>query len=330
MRWCSLLTVFLATALPTLMPGTSSAQETDSDQTDMAHLTCTRTGDEVAVAELAERLATCDVVFLGEQHDNDSGHEFQLAVIQALVDRGHQVVVSMEQFERDVQGVVNDYLAGRIDEGAFLEHARPWGNYAEHYRPIVELARERGLPILAGNIPRRLAASISRGESRDPMDRTFLPRQTAAPEDSYWIRFRQTMAGHMGADGETRMKQFYQSQCLKDDAMAEAITDYLAENPHESKIVVHLCGHFHSDYGLGTVARVLARRRLSQVCVITMESLGGDETPPTHELRNRAHYVFWTTKNASEQSASDTPSENESKDASPEPGRDDVTDDDQS
>ena len=59
------------------------------------------------------------------------------------------VVLSLEQFERDAQPALDDYLAGRIDEAAFLAKARPWGNYREAYRPLIEFCKARGLPVVA-------------------------------------------------------------------------------------------------------------------------------------------------------------------------------------
>ena len=39
--------------------------------------------------------------------------------------RRQDIVLSMEMFERDVQGVLDDYLRGRIDEESFLDLAFP-------------------------------------------------------------------------------------------------------------------------------------------------------------------------------------------------------------
>ncbi|MGI9517566.1 MAG: ChaN family lipoprotein, partial [Pirellulaceae bacterium] len=125
----------------------------------------------------------------------------------------------------------------------------------------------------------------------------YLPRTTTAPKDAYWQNFMESMKGHGGTDGDDRMSSFYASQCLKDDAMAESITDYLAVNSHQPKVVVHLCGHFHSDYGLGTAARVAQRRPLTHIGVVTMESIPDDGERDVEVARARGHYVFWTVKN---------------------------------
>ena len=62
------------------------------------------------------------------------------------------------------------------------------------------------------------------------------------------------MKGHPGADGA--VDRMYRSAVRQDDAMAEGIADYLATNPHRQPLVIHCTGNFHSDYGLGTAARL--------------------------------------------------------------------------
>ncbi len=268
-----------------------------ADPESQPRVVATQSGQTISMEQLVTELAQLDVVFLGEQHDNDAGHQMQLQVIQGLADLGIEVVVSMEQFERDVQGTVDDYLAGRIDEETFRAASRPWKNYEQHYRPIVELARQHKFPVLGGNAPRRLASDASKGSPVKQADQVFLPRSTSAPEDAYWEKFQQTMASHGGVGDVDELKKFYAAQCLKDDAMAESITDYLAVNSHRRKLVVHLCGHFHSDYGLGTAFRVLQRRPLTRIAVCTMESIADDGKTQLDDAGDRAHYVFWVPKN---------------------------------
>jgi uncharacterized iron-regulated protein len=286
-----------------IVPAIAQNESSENNDASTSRIQCNRTGETIDLAKLTGAIENCDVIFLGEQHDNDSGHRFQLDVITSLVSHGHHVVISMEQFERDTQGALDDYLAGRIDEQTFLTASRPWGNYKQHYQPIIEFARENKLPVIAGNIPRRIANNIASGDEVPPGDQAYIPRTTSAPKDVYWQKFKATMQGHMGTDSEGKMEKFYASQCLKDDAMAEAITDYIAENTHHKKIVVHLCGHFHSDFGLGTVARVVARRPLTQCAVITMETVSTDKEnkDKTDDVVQRAHYTFWTVQNATKQ-----------------------------
>ena len=284
--------VILLVAVP--LHGQQPESESDSP---VPQIMNSKNGDIIELKELVADVAKQEVIVLGEQHDNDSGHEFQLNMIKALVEKGLDVVVSTEQFERDVQGAVDDYLADRITEEQFLKSSRPWKNYAKHYRPIIEFAKENDLPVLAGNVPRVLATSVSKDQKPGHGQAVFLPRSTTAPHDAYWENFEATMKGHIGNDSANKLNGFYKSQCVKDDAMAETITDYLAANRHRPKTVVHLCGHFHSDYGLGTVSRIIQRKPLVQLAVVTMESIPESGNLEPKDVRDRAHYILWTVKN---------------------------------
>ena len=169
-----------------------------------------RTGKEMTMAQVADELATRDVVYLGEIHDNVAGHQVYAELAKLLAERRPDFVLSMEMFERDVQGVVNDYLRGRIDEAAFLEHSRPWKNYARDYRPLVELAHERNQDLIAGNLPRQVAGKVA---SKEGSTSPFLPRSTTAPLDRYWELFGEAMKDHPGADGA--VDRMYRAQCTR-------------------------------------------------------------------------------------------------------------------
>lgn len=246
-----------------------------------------RTGQEVTLARAADDLAAQDVVYFGELHDNVAGHRVYAELAALLADRRADLVISFEMFERDVQGVVNDYLRGRIEEAEFLKHGRPWKDYARDYKPLVELARGRKLDVIAGNLPRSVAGKVA---SQDGPASPFLPRTTAAPRDRYWELFVEAMKGHPGADGAA--ERMYRAQCAKDDAMAESIADYLATHPHRRPLVIHCNGNFHSDYGLGTVARLAQRVPLARSAVVSMVAAADVVLADVTTARPRAHYLL--------------------------------------
>jgi uncharacterized iron-regulated protein len=193
----------------------------------------------------------------------------------------------MEMFERDVQGVVNDYLRGRVDEAKFLQNSRPWKDYARDYKPLIELAKERKLDVIAGNLPRTVAAQVAIKEGSES---PFLPRTTTAPKDRYWELFVEAMKGHPGAEGA--VERMYRAQCAKDDAMAESMAGYLATNPHRQPLVIHCNGNFHSDYGLGTATRLAARAPLAQSAFISMVAVPDVTQADVTVARKKAHYLL--------------------------------------
>lgn len=256
----------------------------------------------------AAALARADVVFFGEQHDDPATHGMQLALLEAIARRRDSVVLSLEMFERDVQPALDDYLAGRISEEAFLAASRPWPRYATDYRGLVELAKARGWRVVAANIPRPMASAISRAglgylDTLPPDRRGWAATQLQCPEnDEYFKRFMATMAGmptnHGGGpeDPEAARRtlvRIYQAQCAKDETMAESIA--LAATP--GQLVIHMNGAFHSDFGLGTVNR--AQRRLSPdaaVHVITgMPVADLDPVDPKAE-RKRANWLVYVLR----------------------------------
>jgi len=238
------------------------------------------TGQTVAFAQLADAAAKADVVFFGEMHDDDETHRAELELLEAIGQRRERVILSLEMFERDVQPLLDAYLAGRITEADFVAQSRPWPNYAADYRPLVELAKAKGWPVIAANVPRRLAGIVSRRglpavDSLPSADRAFVATDLQCPKDQYYDNFVAVMSGgHGGAGGaptptasgvRSMTDLFYESQCIKDETMAESIV----QGRKAGAIVVHFNGSFHSDFGLGTVSRVTRRIPSAKTVVVS-------------------------------------------------------------
>ncbi len=224
---------------------------------------------EIQTPALLADLAGADVVFAGEQHDNTVFHALQLELLKAM-DRGRDdLLLSMEMFERDVQPVLDQYLDNKIVEAEFLKKARPWPNYRQDYRPLVEYARNRGIPVLAANVPRRHARSVAKKGLEALEDLDTEERKTAAAEILSGSKaYRKRFSGVMkGMDGD-RLDRMFKAQCLKDDTMAESIHAYLEANPGIRR-VLHLNGSFHSSHGLGTVYGLRKRRPQLKTKVVT-------------------------------------------------------------
>lgn len=263
-------------------------------------------------------LARADVVLVGEQHDDPNTHRLESAILQGLMRRQVPVTVSLEMFERDVQANVDAYLAGTMSEEDFLKASRPWPRYATDYRPLVEMAKAHGWRVIAANVPRRLAADVSKA-GQDGYDRAkaedkgWMASDPQCPKDDYFNRFAEQMSGHPAAgkdaakdpaaevkaaeEQRATVERFYLSQCLKDETMAESIAVAFAKPEGRPGTIVHYTGVFHSDFGQGTAQRVRRRlpgRRVAIVSMIPGPNL--DTLAPDDEDRRRGDYLVYTIK----------------------------------
>ncbi|HET7219311.1 MAG TPA: ChaN family lipoprotein [Vicinamibacterales bacterium] len=257
---------------------------------------------EVMLADLAR----ADVIFVGEQHDDPNTHRLEAAILDGLRRRGAQLTVSLEMFERDVQPALDSYLAGSSSEDEFLKSSRPWPRYATDYRGLVEMAKSERWPVVAANVPRRIAAQAAKGgpaaiDQLTPEDRAFTAAELRCPLDAYFDRFWETMTGHpIGGDGKgvteerrATTERYFFSQCVKDETMAESIAARVDASGRRP--VVHVTGSFHSDFGHGTPERVRRRaegRRVAIVSIVPVKDL--DAVAPSAEDLRRADYLLYT------------------------------------
>jgi uncharacterized iron-regulated protein len=241
-------------------------------------------------------LARADAVFVGEQHDDANTHRLELAIVEGLTRRGVSVVVALEMFERDVQSQVEGYAAGRITEEQFLKDSRPWPRYASDYRPLIEFARAHHLPIVASNVPRRIASDVSKNgmpaiEKLGSDDRAFAAREVQCPTSGdYYQRFGEAMGGHEGANAN-----FYFAQCVKDETMGESVATAFQKNATGRVTIVHVNGAFHSDFGEGTAdsaRRRMPGRRIAVVSMLPVDDL--DTAKPDDDDFKRADYLVFT------------------------------------
>jgi uncharacterized iron-regulated protein len=232
-------------------------------------------GNPATIDTVLAAIALNDVVFLGEQHDDAVGHAVQFEMLRRLVaahvgDR--KMALSLEMFERDVQIVIDEYLANLIREDHFLLSSRPWGNYKTDYKALVELAKSKGLPVIAANAPRRYINMVSRNGrnalnslSKDAK-KWLAPLPYCEPSDAYAAKFKALMGP--SAEAQMGINNILASQSLWDATMADSVARFVKEN--KKPLVIHLNGSFHTENRLGTVEHFLKYRSKAKALVVTM------------------------------------------------------------
>jgi len=217
----------------------------------------------VSVEKLAKNLKGTDVVFIGEFHSHQGSHLLQLQLLEALYQQNPNLILSMEQFTRDSQEVLNKYLDGTYGEATLMKDGNAWPHYKGSYRAIVEFARENNISVIAANSPAMHVRCVGKKGAeiiaKFPDDQAnWSAKELDLENKDYkekflsFIRASGRSHGQTPEQQEARAMKTYAAQLLRDTTMAESIINAMAAKPGAK--VVHLNGSFHSDNHLGTAA----------------------------------------------------------------------------
>jgi len=113
------------------------------------------------LAKILEKLHGERLIYVGETHTRNADHLLQLSVLRSLP--ADNLALGLEWFQARFQPILEDFIAGRIDEAEMLrqtEYFDRWGFDYRLYRPIIQYAREHHIPIVALNASRELTNAI--------------------------------------------------------------------------------------------------------------------------------------------------------------------------
>jgi len=236
----------------------------------------TNKGKLFDVEDAFEILLDYNAIFIGEEHSSRISHDAELTILEGLAERDSSLVLALEMFERDVQETLDAYLKGAIPEDKFLELARPWPNYLEDYRPLIEFAKKKGIPVIAANVPRRAAAAVAMANKVSPdvvgEDNIYLPKKLHLKLKEYYKHFVSSIEEmpHSAPMKDMNVDGLYKAQVLKDAVMAASIEPFL------DRRTLFCCGHFHSDYHLGIPFQLQKNHPELKIAVVTFASYVGD------------------------------------------------------
>ncbi|MEE4271559.1 MAG: ChaN family lipoprotein [Thermoanaerobaculales bacterium] len=210
---------------------------------------------------MVERMTSADVVLLGEEHTAMDQKLMHARLLDAMAASGKKVVLAMEFFLREDGEVLRRWSEGELDERGLLE-ATGWydrGGYRwDYYRPVMEVARERGVPVVGANVPRSIPRTVNRGGldglSEEQRARVGEVTTDGSPQHRYLISryFGDTVA--MLPPGW--FDNMYAAQCLWDVVMARSVLDVADTDT----TVVLIVGSGHIAYGLGIPRRIADER----------------------------------------------------------------------
>ncbi|MEH6453647.1 MAG: ChaN family lipoprotein [Psychromonas sp.] len=209
-----------------------------------------------------------DIILVGEWHSHSAIHRFQSDLFRAMFNNNPNIALSMEQFSRNKQAVVDQYLAAEIGEQTLIKEADAWFNYVSDYRALVEFSKAQQLDVIASNAPKKVVSCIGKEglqylDKLDGNERAWVAQNISTEDSAYKKQFLASM--HHGT--EVQNLKHFAAQVTWDETMAESMVQYLDENPN--KRILHIAGKFHVENGLGIAASIKVRSPDLKVVIIT-------------------------------------------------------------
>ncbi|HYD94721.1 MAG TPA: ChaN family lipoprotein [Noviherbaspirillum sp.] len=185
-------------------------------------------GRFVEPSAVVERALAARFVLLGEIHDNVEQHRIQARLLEAIVQGGKRPALVMEQYDVEQQDQLNGALQGGSTQGDklrvlsdLMRKGWDWPLYA----PLVTVAVQQKLPLIAANMPREALRKVARegygvlgsgAEARLAIERVWSPerQQQLAQEIAF---------GHCGKVPDHMLEAIAKSQRARDAVMADML-----------------------------------------------------------------------------------------------------------
>lgn len=231
----------------------------------------------------AQAGSAASIYLLGEVHDNPQAHAQRLLLIERLVAADFRPVLAMEQFDRDQQAALDRALASCEDADCVIVQAGGKGWNWAFYKPVIAIALQHKLPIVAANVSsadsfkvarQGFAAALAAQTVRDyrldqPLDSGVFDKQKQAME-----------AGHCHMLPAHLIKGMVEAQVARDVWMAKTIRE------HAARGVILLAGNGHVRKDIGVYHWLSsAERARTQVQAFTEDDEAADSTLYDRQVR---------------------------------------------
>ncbi|MBJ6801758.1 ChaN family lipoprotein [Geomonas propionica] len=235
---------------------------------DIIHLP---TGTLVTPQQMFDAVTDARVVYVGETHDNPAAHRLELDTLKALEQRHPgKVALGMEMFVKSQQPVLDRWVAGELDEKAFLKASRwydSWKMDFAYYRDLLLYAKEKHIPVVALNAEKALVQAVRMKplEELTPEQKAQLPEMDFS--DPYQRAQTESMFSGHDSHGKMAIEGFTRAQTLWDETMADSAVRYLTGADGKERHLLVVAGGNHVSYGFGIPRRVFRRLPSSYVTI---------------------------------------------------------------
>ena len=200
-------------------------------------------GKKVSFEKMVKTVSQKDIILFGELHNNPIAHWLEYELTTSLY-KTNDLILGAEMIEADNQDELNLYLKDSINFKTLDSTARLWKNHKTDYAPLVDFAKDKQLPFIATNIPRRYANLVYKNG--------FEILDSLSHEEKEWIAplpipfdieltTYQNILKTMGTHGTPKLVM---AQATKDATMSY----FILKNYVEGSTFLHFNGAFHSNY----------------------------------------------------------------------------------
>lgn len=215
---------------------------------------------------LLDVLSRAWFVLLGEKHDNPDHHRLQARIVRGLVRAGRRPAVVFEMMTVDVTPALGQALATPGVTATDIRRAVGWDDSGwppfDMYAPIFDAALANRLPIVPGNLPRDIVATLHRGGRhalpRDQLTTYALDEPLA--DDRRRIMLEQIRDAHCGYAPEDLVVRMLDAQLARDAQLAGKL---VASGEADGAVLIAGTEHVRRDVGVPVHLQRLAPRRTS-------------------------------------------------------------------
>jgi uncharacterized iron-regulated protein len=226
-------------------------------------ITDTSSSAALTPADLSKRLEGVRLLLVGESHTDMDSHRIEKRVLEELVRAGRRVTVGLEMYPYTEQAALDDWIAGKLTEDAFLEASRwyrSWGYNWLYYRDIFLFARDRRLPLVAINAPRDVVSAVRKKgfQNLTVEEAAHIPTDIDTRSADHLRLFKASFGEdsfHAGMN-DSAWQSMLDAQCTWDATMGFHAVQPLRGDEDPRAIVVVLVGSGHVQYGLGIERQV--------------------------------------------------------------------------
>jgi uncharacterized iron-regulated protein len=200
-------------------------------------------------AVVAAQTGSAPIWLMGEVHDHPLGHAYRLADLKRELGGSWRPAILMEQFDVQRQAQLTHAWQTCEDAQCVIAAAGGDGWQWPFYEPLIQLALDYRLPLVAANVSRaQLGEVMKHGFEAVFDDQAIQQYGLNQPLPDAWLQAqRQAMRlGHCNLLPESMIDPMVKAQATRDIMYAQLLAQYASQGA----VVIAGNGHVRKDLGI--------------------------------------------------------------------------------